>query len=150
MSDLSNNIYQEILAEKNVLLVGPTDSGKTWYVKNILIPFLQEKKIKVIYCSDPDFIPKQINEIDVLIVDEIETLLDQDFLEADSSNSKPYYSKEYLNKVRSWHDKLKEIMIPSVFILTRNSHGEIKNIIDNHSEMDWGVKVECFIFEKKV
>ena len=148
MNNLTEEIYQEILAGKNVLLVGPTDSGKTWYVKNTLIPFLQEKNLKVAYYPDPDSIPEQINDIDALIVDEIQTLLDQNFLEAHSADPKPYYSEECLAKVKSWHEKLSKLTIPSVFILTRNNQEEIKNIVDNYDTTDWVVKIKCLVFEK--
>lgn len=149
MDNLTDNIYQEILAGKNVLLIGPTDSGKTWYVKNTLIPFLQDKDLRVAYCPDPDSIPEQINDIDALIVDEIETLLDQNFLEAHSASTEPYYSEEYLAKVKSWHEKLRKLKIPSIFVLTRNNPEEIKNIANNCSEMDWGTRVKCLVFEKQ-
>lgn len=149
MSNLTRDIYKEISGKKNILLVGPTDSGKTWYVKNTLIPFLQEKNLKTLYCSDVDFIPEQINDFDVLIVDEIETLLDKSFLEAGSNDSEPYYSKEYLDKVENWHVKLEKIDIPGVFILTRNKPEEIKNIVDNYVELDWGAKIKSFVFERK-
>jgi len=129
------------------LLVGPTDSGKTRYIKNTLIPFLREKKMRVIYFSDPDFIQELDNGADVFVVDEVETLLDQDFLVTCSKDSEPYYSDEYLAKVKVWHDKLGELSAPSIFILTRNKQEEINNIVDKLKVMDWGAKVKCLVFD---
>jgi len=61
MTELTNNIYREISAGKSVLLVGPTNSGKTWYIKNTLIPFLNEKKIKVNYFENLEVFQKPNN-----------------------------------------------------------------------------------------
>lgn len=148
MNNLTENIYQEIATGRNVLLVGPTDNGKTWYVKNTLIPFLLKKKTKVIYFSNPDFIQVSNNRADFFVVDEVETLFDQDFLEAHSTNPGPYYSEEYISKVKIWHNKLKNLIRPSVLVLTRNKQEEIDNIVDNLTVTDWGTKVRCFAFYK--
>lgn len=145
MNDLTNNIYQELSGGGNVLLVGPTDSGKTWYIDNILIPFLREKGMRVVYFSDPDNISEN-NKADIIIVDEVEVLIDQDKLEASSSGHEPYYSEIYLNKVKAWHNKLQKLTVPSVFILTRNNKKEISNIVDNVVTTDWGAKVKCLAF----
>ncbi|HDH31204.1 MAG TPA: hypothetical protein ENH26_00290 [Candidatus Wolfebacteria bacterium] len=149
MSKLNNFIYKEILKNSNILIVGSTDSGKTWYVKNILIPFLQDKKKKVVYFHNPDNLLGLIKNVDFFIVDEIETLIDKDFLEAHSTEIKPYYSKKYLKKVKGWHNKLKKITIPSIFILTRNNQKEIDNVVNNIKVIDWGVKVKCLAFKKQ-
>ena len=145
MNDLTNNIYQELSGGGNVLLVGPTDSGKTWYINNILIPFLREKKMRVVYFSNPDNISKN-NKADIIIVDEVEVLIDQDKLEASSSGHEPYYSEVYLNKVKAWHNKLQKLTVPSIFVLTRNNKKEISNIVDNVVTTDWGAKVKCLAF----
>jgi len=145
MNDLTNNIYQELSGGGNVLLVGPTDSGKTWYINNILIPFLREKKMRVVYFSNPDNISEN-NKADIIIVDEVEVLIDQDKLEASSSGHEPYYSEVYLNKVKAWHNKLQKLTVPSIFVLTRNNKKEISNIVDNVVTTDWGAKVKCLAF----
>lgn len=149
MDNLTTNIYREISARKNVLLVGPTDSGKTWYIKNILVPFLHEKKIKVIYFPNLDFFQGPADSTDVFIVDEVETLIDQDFLETHSNNPEQYYPKNYLAKVKVWHDRLRKLTAPSIFILTRNNQGEIDNIVNKLMVTDWGAKVKCFAFKKQ-
>ncbi|HNP75479.1 MAG TPA: ATP-binding protein [bacterium] len=147
MNDLTNNIYQTVSGGGNVLLVGPTNSGKTWYINNILIPFLKKKKIEVVYFSDPDNISEESNKADVIIVDEVELLIDQDKLEAGSSGYEPYYSGVYLKKVKTWHNKLQKLTAPSIFILTRNNQKEISNIVDNVVITDWGSKVKCLAFD---
>ena len=149
MDNLTKNIYQEISGGGNVLLVGPTDSGKTWYVKNTLIPFLQEKEIKVIYLPDINYFQETSDKPDIFVIDEIETLFDKNFLETHSNSLEPYYSEEYLAKVKTWHDKLKKLSAPSIFILTRNNQGEIENIVTNFKVTDWGAKVKCLAFEKR-
>lgn len=149
MDNLTNKIYQIVSKGKNVLLVGPTDSGKTWYIKNTLIPFLQTKKIKAIYFSDPCVISELNNKTDIFIIDEIETLFDQDFLTGRSIDPEPYYSETYLTKVKLWHDKLKKLTAPSIYILTRNNQEEIDNIANNFKVTDWGAKVKCLIFDRQ-
>lgn len=147
MKKITEKIYKELLSRKSALVIGRTDSGKTHYVLNELIPFLKMKKINVIYfpnCSDLLNIP---NNMDVAIIDEAETLMDKDFLERQYPDNKPYYSAEYLEKVKNWHNKLKNIKTPSVFILTRNGKEEIKYLIDNLKTIDWGTAVNCFVFE---
>ncbi len=145
MTELTNNIYHEISAGRSVLLVGPTNSGKTWYIKNTLIPFFNEKKIKINYFENLDVFQKPNNNSGIFIIDEIETLIDRDFLETHSTKPKSYYSKEYLKKVKEWHNKLKDLNTPSIFILTRNNQEKIDNVIDNLKVTDWGTKVKCFV-----
>ena len=149
MDNLTDNIYQIVSAGENVLLIGMTDSGKTWYIKNTLMPFLQTNKIKVVYFSDPGFISESNNQADVFIIDEVETLFDQDFLTARSTSSEPYYSEMYLAKVKVWHNKLKRLTAPSIFILTRNNQEEINNIVNKLKVIDWGAKVKCLVFNKQ-
>lgn len=147
---LTTDIYSYLNNQKNVLLIGPTDSGKTWYVKNTLIPFLQSKNLEVVYFSDPDFSLDSIpNKDSVVIVDEIEIFFDQDFLTSRSIEDKPYYSAEYLAKVKNWHKNLAKLTNPSLFVLTRNDDKEISNIVRNLKTTDWGAEVKCLVFTKK-
>jgi len=148
MKKLTEEIYNQLLSRKSALVIGCTDSGKTHYVLTELTPFLKGKKLNVICfpnCNDLLNIP---NNTDVAIIDEVETLMDREFLEQQYPNDRPYYSAEYLEKVKNWHNKLKNIKIPSVFILTRNGKKDIKYLIENLKTMDWGTAVKCFVFEK--
>ena len=147
MKNLTEKIYKELLLCNNVLLIGLADSGKTYYALNELIPFLNNKKLNTAYFPDCDGLLSVPDNTDVVIVDEVETLIDKDFLERQHPKDEPYYSSKYLEKVKSWHKKLKPIKAPSVFILTRNGKEEIKYLIKNTKIMDWGALVRCFVFE---
>lgn len=147
MKNLTEKIYKELLSRNNVLIIGLTDSGKTYYATNELVPFLKKKGFNVAFFSDCDHLSNISDETGLAIVDEVETLIDKNFLEQRHFQDKPYYSPEYLKKVEIWHNKLKLIKIPSVFILTRSEKREIEYLINNVKEMDWGAPVKCLAFE---
>lgn len=147
MKKLTEKIYKELLLRNSVLLIGREDSGKTYYALNELIPFLNNKKLNTAYFPNCDGLLNFSDNTDIVIADEVETLVDKGFLEQQHPKDKPYYSSEYLERVKSWHNKLKIIQKPSVFILTRSGKEEIKYLVDNVKITDWGTPVECFIFE---
>jgi hypothetical protein len=147
MKKLTEKIYKELLFRSNVFLIGFADSGKTHYALNELVPFLKEKKLNAIYLSNCNEFLSVPDNADIVIVDEVETLMDKDFLERQYPNEKPYYSAEYLKKVKNWHNKLKLIQEPSVFILTRNKKEEIEYLVNNVKMTDWGAAVRCLVFE---
>lgn len=138
MKNLTEKIYKELLSRNNVLLVGLADSGKTYYVTNELIPFLKNKGFNVAYFTDCDHLSNIPNKTNIVIIDEVETLIDKSFLEQRYPKDKPYYSPGYLKKVEIWHNKLKLIKIPSVFILTRTKKEETEYLLDSAEKMDWG------------
>ena len=135
-----NTILKTILSKKSIFLIGKTNSGKTHFVKNKLIPFLKENKLKVKYFKDCDNIILTKN-IDTFIVDEVELLFDKDFLEKKYSKEKPYYSKKYLEKVKNWFVILKKIKKPSIYIITRNEDDEISNLINNMKLCEWDMNL---------
>lgn len=149
MKKLTGKIYKELLSRNSVLLIGRADSGKTYYALNELIPFLNNKKLNTAYFHNCDGLLSFPDNTDAIIVDEIETLIDKDFLEQQHPKDKPYYSSEYLKKVKSWHNKLKLIQKPAVFILTRSGKKETEYLIDNVKTTDWGVAVKCLVFENQ-
>lgn len=130
-----------------MLLIGREDSGKTYYALNEIIPFLKNKKLNTVYFPNCDDLLNVPDDIDMVIVDEVETLIDKGFLERQHSHNKSYYSVEYLEKVKSWHNKLKLIQKPTVFILTRSGKEEIEYLINNVKTIDWGTPVKCLFFE---
>lgn len=147
MKKLTGKIYKELLSRNSVLLIGRADRGKTYYALNELIPFLNNKKLNTAYFANCDGLLSVPDNTDAIVVDETETLTDKDFLEQKHPKDKPYYSSEYLEKVKSWHNKLKLIKKPAVFILTRSGKEETKYLIDNVKTTDWGTPVKCLVFE---
>ena len=147
MKKLTEKIYKELLLRNSVLLIGRADSGKTYYALNKLIPFLNNKKLNTAYFNNCDGLLRVPDNTDIVIVDEVEILIDKDFLECQHPEDKPYYSAEYLEKVKSWHNKLKIIQKPTVFILTRSGKEEIEYLVDNVKITDWGTPVKCLVFE---
>lgn len=150
MKILTKKIYKELLLHNNVLLVGRTNSGKTYYAINELLPFLKNKKINPVYFKNCDIISAISNDVSVVVIDEVEILADKDFLEQRHHSNKPYYSPIYLEKVKKWQEKLKTIKMPAVFILTRNEKEEINNLVGSIKITDWGTPVKCLIFEDYV
>jgi len=136
MEDLAKKIIKAFKEDKSVFLVGKTDGGKTYFVKNFLIPFLKERNIKNKYFKNVDEFSIEKN-LDLAIIDEVEILSDQEFLEKEHPEEIPFYTKEYLIKVRKWGEKLSTLNIPSIFIITRNTNREFKFIKDNVTKTEW-------------
>ena len=137
------DIYNILQEGKSVLLVGPTESGKTWFICNKLIPFIKSKNETVLYI-DGHIDDKKYNKADYVIVDEFETLLDKDYLQELHPEEKPYYEKEYISSINEWHRSLADISTSILFVLTRNEKKEIANIIQNIDKTDWGKKIVTF------
>ena len=75
MDKITEQIYNAISNQRSVFLVGQTNSGKTWYIENQLIPFLEKKELQIAYFQDSDHILDVFRKTTV-IVDEVETLLE--------------------------------------------------------------------------
>jgi len=132
-------ILNLILGGKNVLLVGTSDSGKTFFGKNELTPFFRKQGIKVAYFKNMN---KKIiyKKDEILVLDEFEILEDQTFLEKLHPEEKPYYSEKYLQDVHKWLKKAESIKNPCIYILTRNGIQEIEYI----------KKIKSFSFKENV
>lgn len=127
---------QKILKGKNVILIGPTNSGKSYFIQNKLIPLLKQNNIKASYfeeCSDLQL----NNRCDIYIVDEVEILFDKTFLENKYPKVQPYYSENYLEKVKKWHKKLAQITKPIICVVTRNGEEEIDYLLKNYKKLEW-------------
>lgn len=130
-------------------MIGPTDSGKSWFGDKNLLPFLCSNGLTGTYITVCEITPDFRSKDDFIIIDEVESLQDRKFLEDLYSEEKPYYNLEYLANIQKWNDQLKKISIPSVYVITRNEKLEIDNFIKNISTTDWdGRKVECVEFKK--
>lgn len=132
-------ILNSILGGKNVLLVGASDSGKTFFIKNELIPFFRKQGIEIAYFKNMN--KKIISQKDeILVLDEFEILEDKTFLEKLHPKENPYYSEKYLNRVHRWIKKAKNIKNPCIYILTRNEKQAIENI----------KKIKTFSFKENI
>jgi hypothetical protein len=149
MNHLVHKIADNVFQNNDVLVAGPTGSGKTYFVEHELLPFLNKAGLGVGYFKNIDeFILNYKNEhFDVFIFDEFETFFDRDFL-IKKYNDPEYYSEQYIQLVTKWHGALLEVNKPSVFILTRNEEDEIDYIVKNMKQTDWGSRVTCFEFFK--
>ncbi len=115
------------------MLVGPSDSGKTFWAKNTLIPYLETSGKKVEYLKDGSELPKEL--LNVVICDEVEILFDQEYLQGNSAEK--YYTDEYLNKVRGWYKSYSQLPMSTLFITTRNEPNQIDNLLQNFHKADW-------------
>ena len=142
-------ILKKLLEGKNILLVGETNSGKSYFVKNQIIPLLKENNINVSYfeeCADLEV----DNKCDVCIVDEVELLFDKQFMEDTYPKEKPYYTWSYLQKVAIRQDKLSQIQKPVICIVTRNGKHEIDYVVKNYKKLEWNnLPVEVIAFERE-
>lgn len=140
-------ILEKILVGKNVLIVGKTNSGKTYFVKNKLIPTLKKNNLKIVYFENCEKL--QVDSSDIYIVDEIEILFDKSFLEKNHPKEKPYYSKEYLEKVQKWQNELSKITKPVICVITRNDQAAIDNLVKDYKNLEWNnLPVEIIEFVK--
>ena len=49
---MKQEILQKIIEGKNILLVGKTNSGKSYFIKNKIIPLFKQKNINVSYFEE--------------------------------------------------------------------------------------------------
>lgn len=130
---MEDYILQKIKNKENVAIVGETDSGKTWFINNELMPFLEKQGIKAAYFEDCDKIDNS-SQADCFIVDEVETLFDKKRLE--EKYGQDYYNNDYLVKVADWHKKLSIITKPAIFIVTRNA-ADVEYLVENYKKLEW-------------
>ncbi len=134
MNNLTKEIFDAIKNGKNVFLVGATDSGKSWFLQNEIIPFLRENNYKVCYLED-SLADSHISEnCDIVIADEYETFVDKDFLEKRHPEEVPYYSGSYIKQVNNCQKTLGNARFPVVFVITRNEDVEIDYLVNKISE----------------
>ncbi|MBU1131071.1 hypothetical protein KJ840_02985 [Patescibacteria group bacterium] len=147
---LENKILKTLSSEQDVFLVGPSDSGKTWFIKNRLLPFFSQNHKKVVYFSNCEKISaSRLKNADYIIVDEVETMQDLKFLETIYPQKKPYYSDSYKTKVKIWFKLLKSIKQPGIFVVTRKKQ-TIDYFLKNIITPDWhNKKVKVIEFNKK-
>jgi hypothetical protein len=146
MVDLLSKIAELLLQNKSTVLIGSSDSGKTYWVEHELIPFLRQNK-KVIFFKNGEAI--QNTQGDIFIFDEAETLFDEHFLANRHSDEHPYYDLKYLEKVRGWHKRYAQFPEASLFIISRDTKEEVDYLVENFKKADWDNRgIIAFKFEK--
>lgn len=141
-------LKKDLLEKNNIVLVGSTNSGKSWFIAEELIPSLEKEGYKVSYIKECGDIHGNFKKADFVVVDEVETFFDREYLEKRHPEETPYYTDDYVEKVQGWHKNLENISVPSVFIITRNNEEEIDNLVDNMIYTDWGTKVRVVKFDR--
>lgn len=136
MEVLAKKIVKSLKNEKSVFLVSKTDEGKTYFVKNFLISYLKRIGIKAVYFENINKL-KIVKNLELPVIDEVEILSDQKFLEKEHPEEKPYYPEKYLKSVKKWHDKLSKIKAPAIYLITRGSQKEINYLKKNTSKAEW-------------
>lgn len=131
-------IIKALLDSKNIILVWKTNSWKTYFIENSLISLLKEKNINFSYFKDCNDL--NINNSEIYLIDEVELLFDREYLELNHPEENPYYSENYLEKVKKWHDKLSKIEKPILCVVTRNDKKEVNNLIKNYNFLEWNWK----------
>jgi len=129
---LTIKITDLLVQPKSVVLVGETNSGKTHWIKNTLIPHLRSLGKQVEYLRDGNELTKQ--SPDIVICDEAETLFDKKYLQ---NNKSDYYSPEYLKKVQDWQKNYSKLPAATLFAITRNQPEQIANLVANFKQADW-------------
>ena len=136
IENLSKKIIKAFLEQKSVFLVGKTDEGKTYFVKNFLIFYLKKSGIKTKYFKNINEL-KINKKVELAVIDEVEILDDKEFLEEEHPEESPYYTKKYLKLVKKWHQKLSKIEIPCVYLITRNNQKDINYLKKNIKKAKW-------------
>lgn len=148
MNLLLHEIAETLKDGVSVLLVAPTDSGKTWFVKNELIPEMKKEGLAVGYLENPD--AEMTSCCDFWVIDEVEILGDREFLEKLHPEEVPFYEEKYLEEVKRWHGKMKEIKKPCVYVLTRNDEKAVENLMREDLKTEWDRReVKVVRFEKE-
>ena len=138
--DITHKILSILRSGRNVILVGPSDSGKTWFAQNELIPFLKNNGIKTLYFENCNRLSAETTkDADLVVVDEVEMLQDLNFLETIHPKEKPYFSPQYVYQTKKWFDNLNSISQLGVFIVTREKE-VLQNFIQNVRTLDWNAK----------
>ncbi len=144
---LTKKIYNILEKSQSVILVAPTDAGKTWFVLNKLIPFLGQRGVSVKYFEDGDAISG--DNFEIAIVDEVEILADRKFLEEIYPEDRPFYTDSYLKKMQRWHSSMSKLKMPSVYIVTRNDKRAIGYLKKKVFSAEWdGRKIEVLEFKR--
>jgi len=147
MEVLAKKIIKTLKNRKSVFFIGKTDDGKTYFVKNFLIPYLIKTNIKSRYFENINKL-KITKGLKLPIIDEVKILSDRKFLEKEHPEEKPCYPEKYLKLVKKWYSKLSKIKTPAVYLITRNNQKEINYLKKKISKTEWN-KSPVMVLEYK-
>ena len=133
MDNLTIKIKNLLARNKSVVLVGPSDSGKTYWLKNVFIPQIKSVGMRAKYLENSGAPYKKSSGI--VICDEVETLFDERYLQR--GHKKPYYEAKYLEKVGKWFKRYSTLPPSTLFVITRNTKDQVKNLMSNFHRADW-------------
>lgn len=143
---LLRKIFKSLSTGESAIFIGPRESGKTWFVKNELIPFLEKMGVGVYYIKESLDNFKIPESSQVIIADEAETLFDQEFLANLHPKENPYYDEKYIDQVKKSHNLFKKATQPVLFIVTRNEKESLENLKKNLKIMDSGQSIRVFLY----
>lgn len=130
----SENFIGELMRGKSVAVVGPSNVWKSHWVKNVLIPKLEEAGKFVQYSKDGF---TSIAVSDIAILDEAEALFDAVRLQEKYPDDCPYYSEKYLQQIADWY---------ALYVISRKEV-DVQYMVDNFRTSDWdGRKLKVFRF----
>lgn len=142
---MDKEIIDQLIEGNSIAIIGPSDSGKTYWVKNTLIPQLECLGKSTSYSIDGFNPPKA----DISIFDEVETFFDAKMLEEKYPKENPYYTESYIQKVQIWHVVYAEHLEPSVYIISRRN-GDVDFLVNNFKTTDWDNRnIKSFEFPPK-
>jgi len=132
--DTKAKIIKEIKRGASIVIVGPSNSGKTFWIKNYLLPEILKFGKKINYFEDG--FSKNLPSLDISIFDEVETFFDATMLQNKNPEEKPYYTEKYIVNVKLWYELYKEHPEQSIYIISRQK-SDIPFLIKNFNKTDW-------------
>jgi len=147
----TEKITENLKSGRSVIIVGQTDEGKSWFVDHKLLPALRNLGWRVCYYPEGNIVPGISEECDIAIFDEVESFLDQEFLENLYPEERPYYPDYYIERVKGWFGKMKNYLCPCIYIVTRNGEDEIGYFAKNIQAIDFDDRpIEVLVFRRDV
>lgn len=147
LDDLAQYITTLIQQEKNIYIVGSTNSGKTYFAKHILLPTLQRYFPEAKYYPTCDAL--NIHTYVPAIIDEVEILEDAPLLQTLHPEDHPFYTHDYMQTISQWTKELEKIQAPCIALITRNDKESQNYLKERIKICSWnGKAVSVFILHK--
>lgn len=132
--DFDDEVASTLLGGTSVVVVGPSNSGKTHWARQVLMPMLLERGKRAFYFPDGSV---SADSHDIAIFDEAETFFDREHLEQSHPEERPYYTREYEAQVREWHKNYARHEEASIYLITRNTEEDAEFLVRHMKVADW-------------